>query len=46
MIFDARWDNIVPISEAKFKNGSWSFEPFPELKRPQPTPQTSVQAHQ
>lgn len=34
MIFDARWDNIVPISVAHFRNQQWVFEPFPELKRP------------
>jgi len=39
MIFDARWDNIVPISVAEFKGGKWVFEPFPELKRPARTPQ-------
>jgi branched-chain amino acid transport system substrate-binding protein len=36
MIFDARWDNIVPISLAEYKGGKWIFEPFPELKRPPP----------
>jgi branched-chain amino acid transport system substrate-binding protein len=36
MIFDARWDNIVPISLAEYKTGQWVFEPFPELKRPVP----------
>jgi branched-chain amino acid transport system substrate-binding protein len=35
MIFDARWDNIVPISLAEYKSGKWIFEPFPELKRPE-----------
>lgn len=35
MIFDARWDNIVPISVAEYKTGRWHFQPFPELKRPQ-----------
>jgi hypothetical protein len=34
MIFDARWDNIVPISLAEYKGSKWIFEPFPELKRP------------
>lgn len=39
MIFDARWDNIVPISTAEYKNGQWHFQPFPELTRPkQPEP--------
>jgi branched-chain amino acid transport system substrate-binding protein len=42
MIFDARWDNIVPISLAEYKNGKWLFEPFPELKRPVPTGATKV----
>lgn len=36
MIFDARWDNIVPISVAELKGGQWQFQPFPELKRPAP----------
>ncbi|HWI59748.1 MAG TPA: ABC transporter substrate-binding protein, partial [Bacillota bacterium] len=31
MIFDARWDNIVPISVAECKGGKWQFQPFPEL---------------
>ena len=34
MIFDGRWDNIVPISVAEHKQGKWRFQPFPELKRP------------
>jgi branched-chain amino acid transport system substrate-binding protein len=34
MIFDARWDNIVPISYAQYKAGQWHFQPFPEVKRP------------
>jgi branched-chain amino acid transport system substrate-binding protein len=34
MIFDGRWDNIVPISLAEYKNGQWHFQPPPELKRP------------
>jgi branched-chain amino acid transport system substrate-binding protein len=34
MIFDARWDNIVPISVAEFKKGTWHFQPFPEITRP------------
>jgi branched-chain amino acid transport system substrate-binding protein len=36
MIFDGRWDNIVPISYAEFKQGKWHFQPFPELKHPPP----------
>lgn len=32
MIFDARWDNIAPISVAELKNGKWHFQPFPEEK--------------
>lgn len=27
MRFDARWDNIAPISIAQFKQGKWVFEP-------------------
>ena len=38
MIFDARWDNIVPISLAEFKGDRWIFEPFPALKRPTAEP--------
>jgi branched-chain amino acid transport system substrate-binding protein len=38
MIFDARWDNIVPISLAQYKGDHWIFEPFPELKRPDAEP--------
>jgi branched-chain amino acid transport system substrate-binding protein len=36
MIFDGRWDNIVPISVAHLRGGQWHFQPFPELKRPKP----------
>lgn len=32
MIFDGRWDNIVPISIARYEGGSWHFAPPPELK--------------
>lgn len=42
MIFDARWDNIVPISRAEYKAGHWIFEPFPELTRPPQEPSTQV----
>jgi len=31
MIFDGRWDNIVPISLAEFKNGAWHFQPAPPI---------------
>lgn len=34
MIFDARWDNVVPISVAEYQTDHWVFQPFPELKRP------------
>lgn len=34
MIFDGRWDNIVPISIAEYKEGQWHFQPFPELRKP------------
>jgi branched-chain amino acid transport system substrate-binding protein len=27
MIFDARWDNIVPISTAQYRDGKWHFDP-------------------
>ena len=33
MIFDARWDNIVPISVAQCQGGTWHFEPPMILKR-------------
>jgi len=33
MIFDGRWDNIVPVSIAEFQGGSWHFQPPPELRR-------------
>lgn len=32
MIFDGRWDNIVPISIARYEDGEWHFAPPPELK--------------
>jgi len=34
MIFDGRWDNIVPIGYAEFRGGKWHYQPFPELKHP------------
>jgi branched-chain amino acid transport system substrate-binding protein len=33
MIFDGRWDNIVPISIAEYRQGAWHFQPPPELRR-------------
>ncbi|MBL9134841.1 MAG: ABC transporter substrate-binding protein [Verrucomicrobiales bacterium] len=33
MIFDGRWDNIVPISIAHHRSGHWEFDAPPELKR-------------
>lgn len=33
MIFDARWDNIVPISVAEFKSGAWHFQPAPPVTK-------------
>lgn len=33
MIFDGRWDNIVPISVAAYRGGEWHFEPPPERRR-------------
>jgi branched-chain amino acid transport system substrate-binding protein len=33
MVFDARWDNIVPISTARFKGGEWHFDPPMDLKK-------------
>jgi len=36
MIFDGRWDNIVPVSYAEYKQGDWHFTAPPELnKKPQ-----------
>lgn len=32
MIFDGRWDNIVPISIARFRQGAWQFDPPPTLQ--------------
>lgn len=33
MIFDARWDNIVPISTAEYRGGQWHFSPAPPITR-------------
>ncbi|MCX6904776.1 MAG: ABC transporter substrate-binding protein [Verrucomicrobia bacterium] len=33
MIFDARWDNIVPISTAQYRNGTWHFEAATPLSK-------------
>ncbi|NWF86147.1 MAG: ABC transporter substrate-binding protein [Bryobacteraceae bacterium] len=43
MIFDGRWDNIVPLTMAQFKGGKWHYEPLPELRRPPPVQQASAQ---
>jgi ABC-type branched-subunit amino acid transport system substrate-binding protein len=34
MILDGRWDNIVPVSLAEYRNGQWRFRPAPELRNP------------
>jgi hypothetical protein len=31
MVFDARWDNIVPMAMAEFKDGAWHFHPAPPI---------------
>jgi branched-chain amino acid transport system substrate-binding protein len=33
MIFDGRWDNIVPITTARFKDGEWHYDTPPPLNR-------------
>jgi branched-chain amino acid transport system substrate-binding protein len=33
MIFDGRWDNIVPISIAEHKSGKWHFQPAPPITK-------------
>jgi len=33
MIFDARWDNIVPMSVAEYKGGQWQFRPTSPLRK-------------
>jgi branched-chain amino acid transport system substrate-binding protein len=33
MIFDARWDNIVPVSTAHYRQGQWQFDPTTPLSR-------------
>lgn len=45
MIFDGRWDNIVPITTAHFKGGEWHYDTPPPLNRnvkPAQTAQASV----
>jgi len=42
MIFDGRWDNIVPISLANFTGGEWHFSPPPPLKPAKPVQSASV----
>lgn len=44
MIFDGRWDNIVPISIARFRSGHWEFDAPPELKRPSQQASTAALA--
>jgi branched-chain amino acid transport system substrate-binding protein len=34
MIFDGRWDNIVPIAVARHVGGAWRFDPPPDLQHP------------
>lgn len=33
MIFDARWDNIAPMSMAQYKQGKWQFQPAPAITK-------------
>ena len=33
MVFDARWDNIVPVSIAEYKQGKWHFQPAPPIDK-------------
>jgi branched-chain amino acid transport system substrate-binding protein len=33
MIFDGRWDNIVPVSIAEYKQGVWHFQPAPPITK-------------
>jgi len=33
MVFDARWDNIVPMAIAEFKAGKWHFQPAPPITK-------------
>jgi branched-chain amino acid transport system substrate-binding protein len=33
MVFDARWDNIVPVSIAQYKQGNWQFQPAPAITK-------------
>lgn len=42
MIFDGRWDNIVPIALAEYRQGEWHFQTPPELK---PLPKKAQQAN-
>lgn len=34
MVFDGRWDNIVPMAMAEFKAGKWHFQPAPPVTKP------------
>lgn len=38
MIFDGRWDNIVPISIAEYRSGEWHFRLPPDLEHPTTIP--------
>ena len=31
MVFDGRWDSIVPMAVAEFKQGKWHFQPAPPV---------------
>lgn len=33
MVFDGRWDNIVPIALAEFKQGEWHFQPTTPVQK-------------
>lgn len=45
MIFDGRWDNIAPITIARFLNGEWHYDPPPAPNwRPKRTQQAQASA--
>lgn len=45
MIFDGRWDNIAPITIARFRNGEWHYDPPPAPNwRPKRTQQAQASA--
>jgi hypothetical protein len=35
MVFDGRWDNIVPMAIAEYKQGKWNFQPAPPVTKPE-----------